>query len=212
MYFDEIGAVEALTDQQEQQLAQRIENGDGEAVNKLVTANLRFVVHIAKQYTGNGVDIDDLISEGNIGLMRAAAKYTTQRKRRFVQYAASFIREEIEKAIKKQSDILSIDAPIPEGSQNTVSLLHVLENPDAPRADAEIERRYLEQELQSSIYLLSPREQEVLNRYYGIGAPPLTMAEIGEVMGLKRERVRQIRDQGLRNLHRIRRHRLSQAR
>ena len=207
-YFEQIGAVETLTDEQEKALAQRIENGDSKAVNELVTANLRFVVYLAKQYQGQGLQMDDLISEGNIGLMKAATKYNTNRNKRFVQHAAPYIRDSIERAVKQQVDALSIDAPIPEGSQNTVSLLHVLENPDAPRADAAIEQRFLAKELQVSICLLSKREQSVITRYYGIGTEPLSMAEIGLVLGLKRERVRQIRDQALRNLHRLSKNRL----
>ena len=195
-YFEQIGAVETLTEEQERALALRIENGDSKAVNELVTANLRFVVYLAKQYQGQGLHIDDLISEGNIGLMKAAAKYHSNRNKRFVQHAAPYIRESIERAIRQQTDTMSIDAPIPEGSQNTVSLLHVLENPDAQRADADIERRSLAKELQSSVCMLSPREQSVVNRYYGIGT-------------LKRERVRQIRDQALRNLHRLSKNQIS---
>jgi RNA polymerase primary sigma factor len=201
-YFEQIGTAAALTDEQERALALRIENGDSRALNELVTANLRFVVYLAKQYQGKGLQIDDLISEGNIGLMKAAAKFHSNRNKRFVQHAAPYIRESIERALRQQTDTMSIDAPIPEGSQNTVSLLHVLENPDAPRADADIERRSLNKELQSSVGLLSPREQAVITRYYGLDTEPLSMAEIAVELGLKRERVRQIRDQAIRNLHR----------
>lgn len=201
-YFEQIGAAAALTDEQERALALRIENGDSRALNELVTANLRFVVYLAKQYQGKGLQMDDLISEGNIGLMKAAAKFHSNRNKRFVQHAAPYIRESIERALRQQTDTMSIDTPIPEGSQNTVSLLHVLENPDAPRADADIERRSLNKELQSSVGLLSPREQAVITRYYGLDTEPLSMAEIAVELGLKRERVRQIRDQAIRNLHR----------
>ena len=201
-YFEQIGTAAALTDEQERALALRIENGDSRALNELVTANLRFVVYLAKQYQGKGLQMDDLISEGNIGLMKAAAKFNSNRNKRFVQHAAPYIRESIERALRQQTDTMSIDAPIPEGSQNTVSLLHVLENPDAPRADADIERRSLNKELQSSVGLLSPREQAVITRYYGLDTEPLSMAEIAVELGLKRERVRQIRDQAIRNLHR----------
>ena len=201
-YFEQIGTAAALTDEQERALALRIENGDSRALNELVTANLRFVVYLAKQYQGKGLQMDDLISEGNIGLMKAAAKFHSNRNKRFVQHAAPYIRESIERALRQQTDTMSIDAPIPEGSQNTVSLLHVLENPDAPRADADIERRSLNKELQSSVGLLSPREQAVITRYYGLDTEPLSMAEIAVELGLKRERVRQIRDQAIRNLHR----------
>ena len=74
-YFDEIINLNPLSVEEERNLSERILQGDGRAADKLATANLKFVVAIARQYQGNGVDIEDLISEGNIAMLQAAYKY-----------------------------------------------------------------------------------------------------------------------------------------
>ena len=86
IYLDEIGGKTLLSDEDEKALAKRIADGDAKAVDKLTTANLKFVVTLAKQYVGKGVDIEDLISEGNIALFKAASKYPRHTNKRFVVY------------------------------------------------------------------------------------------------------------------------------
>ena len=102
-YLDEIGRENLLTEEQERDLSERIRKGDERALNKLVEANLRFVVAIARQYKGKGLSMEDLVSEGNIGLMKAAGKYDANRGLRFVNYAVVFVRQQIEKALKAES-------------------------------------------------------------------------------------------------------------
>ncbi|MBL1506088.1 sigma-70 family RNA polymerase sigma factor, partial [Klebsiella pneumoniae] len=75
------------------------------ALSKLVEANLRFVVTIARQYRGQGVEMEDLVSEGNMGLMKAAAKFDASKGVRFVNYAVVYVRQQIEKAIAQQSGL-----------------------------------------------------------------------------------------------------------
>ena len=216
-YLNDIGNGELLSDEQEQQLAVRIEAGDDEAAGQLASANLRYVVSVAKGYAGRGLALDDLVSEGNMGLLRAAAKYKGTQKKRFVVFAAPFVRESIERAISEQAGlssmptektdaeksrnkVRSVDEPIPAGSKNSFSLLHVLEDKDSPRADVQVEQTTLTDEMMQSLSLLNEREQQVVRRCYGVECEPLTMAEIGAEMGLKRERVRQIRDKALRKM------------
>ena len=86
-YLDEIGREQLLTNDEERQLAERIAKGDERALSKLIEANLKFVVTIARQYKGKGVDMEDLVSEGNIGLMKAAAKFDASKGVRFVNFA-----------------------------------------------------------------------------------------------------------------------------
>ena len=102
-YLDEIGREQLLTDEQERQLSERILRGDQRAVGRLVEANLRFVVKIATLYRGQGLQLDDLISEGNIGLMTAAARFDASRGTRFVSYAAPYVRRQIERAINSRT-------------------------------------------------------------------------------------------------------------
>lgn len=207
-----------LTDQQEKQLAERIQNGDADAMNQLVSANLNFVAHIAKNYVGQGVDFDDLVSEGNIGMIRAAAHFKSDYGHRFVTFAAPSIRQAMEKAIRQQARlykmpenaknendikkgrVVSVEAPIPAGSQNNYNLLHIVENKNAQLADEELLTKDGLENIGDIIAVLNDRERQVVSLVYGIGSDKHTMAEAGIILNLKRERVRQIRDKALRKL------------
>ena len=100
-YLDEIGRESLLSAEEERDLALKIRQGDSRALNRLVEANLRFVVSIANQYKGKGLQMDDLVSEGNIGLMKAASRFDPDRGTRFVNFAVVHIRLQIEKADRK---------------------------------------------------------------------------------------------------------------
>lgn len=208
-YLDEIGREQLLSEEQEARLSARILQGDERALNRLIEANLRFVVVIARQYQGQGLSMEDLVSEGNLGLMKAARKFDATRGLRFVNYAVVFIRQQIEKAVRKESDeqrvestrdgqTRSVDAPL--GSKANVSLLSVLVNADSPQADQRVYNASLEDAIERSLQTLNERETVVVNAYFGIGEERQTMAEIAERMSLKRERVRQIRDRAVRRL------------
>ena len=208
-YLDEIGREQLLSEEQEARLSARILQGDERALNRLIEANLRFVVVIARQYQGQGLSMEDLVSEGNLGLMKAARKFDATRGLRFVNYAVVFIRQQIEKAVRKESDeqrvestrdgqTRSVDAPL--GSKANVSLLSVLVNADSPQADQRVYNASLEDAIERSLQTLNERETVVVNAYFGIGEERQTMAEIAERMSLKRERVRQIRDRAVRRM------------
>ena len=219
-YLNEIGNTQLLTDEEEQQLALRIDAGDDKAIDRLVGANLRYVVTIARQYERQGLSNEDLISEGNMGLMKAAARFSSSAKKRYVVFAAPYIRLAIEQAIEQQvgvyripkaernaaelkrSQAVSVDESIPVGSRNNYTLLNVLEDKDAEHADLQTEQKGLAQDLIGVIGVLNEREQQVIRSVYGVDGVPLTMAEVGQQMGLTRERVRQIRDKALRKLNR----------
>ena len=218
-YIKDIAQVSILSDEEERTLATKIHQGDSDALNQLISANLKFVVSLAKQYTGQGLGLDDLISEGNLGLMRAATHFRPEYNKRFVVFAAPTVRQYIEKAIGQQtclyavpkneasaaevrrSKAVSVDAPIPAGSQNNYNLLHIIENDDAEVADKKVEYADMTARLEKVIGILSDREQQVISLLYDIGQERHTMAEAALLMGLKRERVRQVRDQALRKLN-----------
>ena len=107
-YLDAIGRESLLSADEERQLSERILKGDSRALNKLIEANLRFVVSIANQYKGKGLQMDDLVSEGNIGLMKAAGKFDASRGTRFVNYAVAHVRQQIEKAISQQEGLYKL--------------------------------------------------------------------------------------------------------
>lgn len=211
-YLDEIGRHKQLSDDEERQLATRIAQGDDKASSRLVEANLPFVVSLARQYKDKGVALDDLISEGNLGMLQAAAKYDG--KKRFVTYAAPYIREAMTRAIdqvglyrvprhaadadveRKRSRALSIDAPV--GGSTELSLGRVVPDVNAPDPGQQVESDEQREALTRALGRLDERSRRVMSHLYGLGTEQLTMAETAQAMGIKRERVRQIRDRAMR--------------
>ena len=110
LYLKEIGNVPLLTPKDEVELAWRIKDGDEWALNKLVESNLRFVVRIAKEYTGLGLPLDDMINEGNMGLIKAAKKFDPEKGYKFISYAVWWIRQSILQAISDQVKMIRLPA------------------------------------------------------------------------------------------------------
>lgn len=227
-YLDEIGREALLSAEEEARLSERVKAGDLRAASRLAEANLRFVVKIAGQYKGQGLALDDLIGEGNIGLLKAAAKFDASRGTRFVNYAVVFIRQQIERAISEQAGLykapkdaersaaragsrpLSVDAPL--GGRSNMSLLSVLVNQDSPQADERVYSEAIEHAVEFALLSLGEREARVVNGFFGIDRERETMAEIAYDMGLKRERVRQIRDRAMRRLKKAYKQKLAELR
>jgi RNA polymerase primary sigma factor len=107
-YLHEIGKVELLTADEEVTLARRIKKDDAEALNKLIRANLRFVVSVSKQYQNQGLSLPDLINEGNLGLIKAAQRFDETRGFKFISYAVWWIRQSILQALAEQARIVRL--------------------------------------------------------------------------------------------------------
>ncbi len=105
-YLVDISREKLISTDEEVELAQKIHKGDHRALNKLVRANLRFVVSVAKQYQNQGLSLNDLVNEGNIGLVKAAQKFDETRGFKFISYAVWWIRQSILQAISEQSRIV----------------------------------------------------------------------------------------------------------
>jgi len=129
-YLQEIGRVDLISPEEEVVLARRIRAGETEALRKLVKANLRFVVSVAKQYQNQGITLPDLINEGNLGLMKAAQRFDETRGFKFISYAVWWIRQAILQALAEQSRIVRL--PVNKiGSINRIN-----------RAFAKLEQHY----------------------------------------------------------------------
>lgn len=254
-YFTEVSSVPMITPDEEVTLAKRIREGDELALEKLVKANLRFVVSVAKQYQNRSLPLNDLINEGNLGLIKAAKKFDETKGFKFISYAVWWIRQSIMQALAEQSRIvrlpmnksgainqirrayaeleqkferepteeelaeilemkpnevrntlgaevkqMSMDAPF--GEDESGSLLDVLENHATGATDSGLVfSDSLKVETMRALSTLTAREREVVMMSFGIGHDnPFTLEEIGDVMGLTRERVRQIREKALQKL------------
>jgi RNA polymerase primary sigma factor len=129
-YLQEIGRVGLISPEEEVSLARKIKSGDTEALKKLVKANLRFVVSVAKQYQNQGISLPDLINEGNLGLMKAAQRFDETRGFKFISYAVWWIRQAILQALAEQARIVRL--PVNKiGSINRIN-----------RAFAKLEQEY----------------------------------------------------------------------
>ena len=138
-YLQEIGREELISVSEEVELAQRIKKGDQAALDKLIKANLRFVVSVAKQYQNQGLSLPDLINEGNLGLIRAAQKFDETRGFKFISYAVWWIRQSILQALAEQSRIVRL--PLNQvGSLNKITK-------EMARFEQENERRPSTEEL-----------------------------------------------------------------
>ncbi len=191
-YLQEISSYAPLTDEEESRLSKLIISGDEKAKDKLVKANLKFVVSIARQYANTSINILDLINEGNIALIKSAEKFESDKGQRFFAYAVWNIRKAIE-AFLPNEDVHINRAKTETLSGNTDS--------EDEFMLSDLDRR----ELAEIIKLLPERERMVLNEYFGITNEQLTMIEIAHRHNLKRERVRQIRNRALRRLNKVKR-------
>ena len=114
LYFKEMSAIDLISAEKELELAEKIAHGDTEARNELVSANLRLVVSLAKRYQGCGMSLQDLIQEGNLGLMKAAEKFDASKGFRFSTYAAWWINQTIGRALADQSKAIRVPVHMTE--------------------------------------------------------------------------------------------------
>jgi len=119
-YFDEIRTEKTLTPDEEIELARKVKAGDTQALDRLLKANLRFVVSVAKKYQGYGLSLADLINEGNIGLIKAARRFDETRGFKFISYAVWWIRQTILQAISENSRLVRLPLNV-VGSLNKIT-------------------------------------------------------------------------------------------
>ncbi|HNB18366.1 MAG TPA: sigma-70 family RNA polymerase sigma factor [Candidatus Obscuribacter sp.] len=253
-YLRSIGRISLVNAREEIELARRIQMGDALAKHKLVQANLRLVVSIAKKYQNRGLPLLDLIQEGNLGLIRAAEKFDAERGYKFSTYATWWVRQGITRAIADKSrtirvpvhmvetinnlrkatrklsqdldrrptleelakemgttiekvrDILaanrsplSLDTPYGEEDDN--SLAEVVEDELRQGPEASASQNLMSQDIRGVLSMLTPREREIIILRFGLNdGKPRTLEQVGKLVGITRERTRQIEIKALRFL------------
>lgn len=218
-YLDDIGREPLLSREEETRLARLARGGDRAARHRLVSANLRFVVSIARHYQGRGLPIADLVNEGNLGLLKAVERFDASRGVRFVSYAHWWVRRAIVEALRRESGLptgdgkiarpVSLDEPLGVRGANT--LQEVLADDRHPPPERRLLRLALRQSLEASLVDVPERERSVLRRYFGLDAErPESLDSIARDLGITRERARQLKERGLARLRaQARRHDLS---
>jgi RNA polymerase primary sigma factor len=245
-YLKDVRPIALLTPEEEVDLARRVQKGDKEARDKMIRANLRLVISLAKRYTNLGIPLSDLIEEGNIGLMRSVDKFDPEKGYRFSTYAAWWIKQGISRAIIDQGKMIrvpvymneeivrykravetltqklgrkpqqgeiakklqltvdkvremeqaiskmsSLDAPIGEDGDGQV---HDIVEDDSFAAPDELVETFLTKErARAMIDGLNERERQIIEMRYGlVDGEQRTLAEIADVLGVSRERIRQL--------------------
>lgn len=165
-YLQEIGKVELITAEEEVELAKRIKQGDEIALEKLVRANLRFVVSVAKQYQNPSLSLNDLINEGNLGLVKAAQKFDETRGFKFISYAVWWIRQSIMQALAEQSRLVRLPlnkvGSLSKISKTVAELEQKFEREPTPEEIAEVVEMSV-QEVETTL--------RVSNRHLSVDAP-----------------------------------------
>ena len=216
-YLKEVSRYPLITVDEEVILTQKIRQGGKEAEKarqRLVEANLRFVISVANQYHQHNMDLSDLISEGNIGLIKAAERFDETRGFKFISYAVWWIRQSISSTIYENGRIIRL----PLNQQALLNMYSILlketmqteqrkpttaefaefANISENKAGILIEQTAKTLSMDAILnHILSAKEKEILMRSFGINCKEEGLEEIGFSLGLSRERVRQIREKAL---------------
>lgn len=256
-YLKDVRPIPLLSPEEEIELARRIQKGDKEARDRMIAANLRLVIAIAKKYTNLGIPLSDLIEEGNLGLMRSVEKFDPNKGYRFSTYASWWIKQGISRGIIDQGKMIrvpvymneeiskykkalealthklgrkpqhgevakklqttvdkvreyeqaitkmaSLDAPIGEEGEGKVQDL--VEDVTLAAPDQQVENFLTKERIEGLLSQLPERERQIMEMRFGIkDGEERTLAEIADVLGVSRERIRQLEGAILKKLKQI---------
>jgi RNA polymerase primary sigma factor len=258
-YIREIARFKPLSMEEERELGLRIQQGDQEALQKLVEANLRFVVSYAKRYRGLALSFLDLIHEGTLGLIEAAKRFDPERNVKFISYAVWWVRQAIFHALSEQTrafrlppklsgqiskvilarqqlavqlerpptaaelaaktemteaqltDLLQVagedlSLSTAVGEDGSLELGDTLQQESVPSVELELIRTSMDEQIHAMVSELDEKEREVIRMRFGLdGEDPRTLQEIGDTLGVSRERIRQIESRAKEKLRRSQR-------
>jgi len=211
-YYNDLKKYKPLSKTRERRLLRLCKRGDKKAKNELIESNLKFVFDIAKRYTGRGISIGELISEGNMGLLKAIDKFDENQDVKFISYAVWWIRHAMLDTIKKNKLITYVEFEKEESNDKIIENRVADEEDEMVSPDdimysnehEEYKHEVNENQkkiINSLIPVLNEREKFVIENYYGLNdGDELTLIEIGNKLGLSSERVRQIKISGIRKL------------
>ena len=258
-YLHDIQKLPLISDPaEERRLARRAQQGDREAAERLVTANLRFVISYVKKYQGHGLELSELVAIGNEGLLKAVRKFDPDQGVKFISYAVWWVRQAVLKALAEQTRSVriplnqnsyliklsraetilaqvlkrdptdaevarlveetpenvraarqmsgvevSLDAPVDRGDRDASTFGERFAGADGgdieDTTDFQLMKEFIDRAFRK---YLTPRERKILSLYYGLeeGSEAMTLERIGALMGVTRERIRQIRERAFEKL------------
>ncbi len=252
LYLAEVARIPLLTEDEERDLALRMRNGDRGAREHLIVSHLRLVVSMAREYGDVGLDLVDLIQEGNLGLIEAVDRFEVERGVRLSAYARWWIRQTMGTAIERHAqliripahlfraivrfhrlqasfgaegggeradlflapgttldrvqqvertvgDVVSLDSPIAD-EEGTETLDEIIADETIPGPEKAALEALFREELTTIVSRLPARDAQILRWRYGLEGPARTLAEIGEALGVSRERARQLEERALKRL------------
>lgn len=210
-YYDDLKKTKPLSRLKEKRLLKLSKRGDLKARNEILEANLKFVFDVAKKYSGRGVPMGDLISEGNLGLIKAIEKFDDSNDVKFISYAVWWIRHSMLDAIQKRKLTESVELESGVSNDNVFSNKLTDDEDDITDGynpsifdndDESLERMKRQNTLINKMFgSLSQREMKVISHYYGLeGCQKMNMIEIGSELGITSERVRQIKLSAIRKM------------
>ena len=195
----------SITPAESTDLTQRMSAGDAAARNRLIEGNLRFVIQVARSYQGMGLELEDLIGFGNIGLFEAADRFDASKNVKFITFAVWYIRAEIQKALNDMSRVVRIPSHKTQTEAQSIKSIHTPVGDDENKetyadrylaADAVKsgrDRSDMHFDLNRALGQLKPKQEEAIRRNYGFGFEyEQSMEQIAEEMGITGERARQL--------------------
>src|SRR5918998_877328 len=218
-YFAYIGRGRLLTHEEEIELSKRARAGDKRAHQRLIEKNLKLVVSVVKRFRGCGLPFEDLIQEGNIGLMKAVEKFDPERGFRFSTYATWWIMQAVQRAVSDKGpaerlgwareearlamlalpDATSLDRPV-SAEGDTLELGKLVADERASRVAEEVVEEAEKAMLSEALARLPERLRHVLVRRYGLDGEPATLRKLAEELGISHERARQLQRDAERRL------------